>query len=87
MAVLRRWIALSIATHERLMTKGGARLDLDHYLEVFASKPGAFPGATALEQARAAGASQRQRHASATRSPTSTPRRPGTYAGAAAARP
>jgi len=44
-----------VATHERLMTKGAARLELDHYLEVFTRKPGAFPGATALEQARAAG--------------------------------
>lgn len=44
-----------VAWHERLTTKGGTRLDLDHYLEVLARKPGAFPGATALEQARAAG--------------------------------
>jgi transposase len=44
-----------VATHERLMTKGALRLELDHYLEVFTRKPGAFPGATALEQARAAG--------------------------------
>lgn len=44
-----------VATHERLMTKGDVRLELDHYLEVFTRKPGAFPGATALEQARAAG--------------------------------
>ena len=44
-----------VATHERLMTKGDTRLELDHYLEVFARKPGAFPGATALEQARATG--------------------------------
>ncbi|KJK33886.1 transposase, partial [Streptomyces variegatus] len=28
------------------------RLDLDHYLEALVRKPGAFPGATALEQAR-----------------------------------
>ncbi len=44
-----------VATHERLMTKGAVRLELDHYLEVFTRKPGAFPGATALEQARTAG--------------------------------
>ena len=44
-----------IARHERLMTKGGTRVDLDHYLEVLLRKPGALPGATALEQARAAG--------------------------------
>lgn len=30
-------------------------LDLDHYLEILARKPGAQPGATALVQARAAG--------------------------------
>jgi hypothetical protein len=30
-------------------------VDLDHYLEVLLRKPGALPGATALEQARAAG--------------------------------
>ena len=35
--------------------KAGARLDLDHYLEALVRKPGALPGATALEQARAAG--------------------------------
>lgn len=44
-----------IARHERLMTTGGTRVDLDHYLEVLLRKPGALPGATALEQARAAG--------------------------------
>ncbi len=44
-----------VARHERLMTKGGTRVDLDHYLEVLLRKPGALPGATALEQARAAG--------------------------------
>lgn len=44
-----------VARHERLMAKGGSRLDLDHYLEALVRKPGALPGATALEQARAAG--------------------------------
>ncbi|MGP5673819.1 IS21 family transposase [Brachybacterium alimentarium] len=44
-----------VARHERLMTKGGVRLDVDHYLEVLLRKPGALPGATALEQARKAG--------------------------------
>lgn len=44
-----------IARHERLMTKGSTRVDLDHYLEVLLRKPGALPGATALEQARSAG--------------------------------
>ena len=44
-----------IARHERLATRGGFRLDLDHYLEALLRKPGALPGATALEQARAGG--------------------------------
>ncbi|WP_280385931.1 Mu transposase domain-containing protein [Nocardia wallacei] len=44
-----------IARHERLLAKGGSRLELDHYLEGLLRKPGALPGATALEQARAAG--------------------------------
>jgi hypothetical protein len=43
------------ARHERLPGKAGARLDLDHYLEALVRKPGALPGATALDQARAAG--------------------------------
>lgn len=34
-----------VACHERLMTKGGVRLDLDHYLEALMRKPGALPGA------------------------------------------
>lgn len=37
-----------------LVTRGGSRLDLDHYLEGLLRKPGALPGATALDQARAA---------------------------------
>lgn len=44
-----------MARHERLIAKGSCRLDLDHYLEALIRKPGAFPGATALEQARSAG--------------------------------
>ena len=44
-----------IATHERLIVKGGQSLTLDHYLEVLQRKPGALPGATALVQARASG--------------------------------
>jgi hypothetical protein len=35
--------------------KGDEILVLDHYLEVLAIKTGAFPGATALARARAAG--------------------------------
>ncbi len=42
------------------MTKGGSQLDLDHYLKALLRKPGALPGATALDataldQARKAG--------------------------------
>jgi len=44
-----------VARHERLLAKGGTRLELDHYLEALLRKPGALPGATALEQARVAG--------------------------------
>lgn len=44
-----------IARHERLLAKGGTRLELDHYLEALLRKPGALAGATALEQVRAAG--------------------------------
>lgn len=44
-----------IAAHERLAGKSQSRLDLDHYLEALVRKPGALPGATALEQARAGG--------------------------------
>jgi transposase len=44
-----------IARHERLLAKAGTRLELDHYLEALIRKPGALPGATALEQARSAG--------------------------------
>ncbi|MFD8260151.1 IS21 family transposase [Streptomyces griseoluteus] len=46
---------VEVARHERLIAKGGCRLELDHYLEALIRKPGAFPGATALEQARSAG--------------------------------
>ena len=45
-----------VARHERLTAKGGEPLDLDHYLEALMRKPGALPGSTALDQARAAGA-------------------------------
>jgi hypothetical protein len=44
-----------VARHERMPGKGEARLELDHYVEALIRKPGALPGATALEQARAAG--------------------------------
>ena len=42
-----------VATHARLTTRGGCRLELDHYLEILLAKPGALPGSTALAQARA----------------------------------
>lgn len=44
-----------VARHERLTAKAGSQLELDHYLEALIRKPGALPGATALEQAKAAG--------------------------------
>jgi transposase len=46
---------VEVARHERLIAKAGCRLELDHYLEALIRKPGAFPGATALEQARSPG--------------------------------
>jgi len=45
-----------VARHQRAVGKGTKVLDLDHYLEILLRKPGALPGATALAQARAAGA-------------------------------
>jgi transposase len=45
-----------VATHARATVRGSATLQLDHYLEVLARKPGALPGATALAQARGSGA-------------------------------
>ena len=44
-----------VARHERSGMRGGVILELDHYLEALLRKPGALPGATVLEQARAAG--------------------------------
>lgn len=44
-----------VARHERLIACGATRLELDHYLEALIRKPGALPGATALDQALAAG--------------------------------
>ncbi|MEU1577387.1 hypothetical protein ABZ519_40800 [Streptomyces collinus] len=48
-----------VARHERLITKGQARLEGDHYLEALVRKPGAVPGATAPKQTRSAGKSPR----------------------------
>ena len=45
-----------VARHERAAGKYAEILTLDHYLEVLKYKPGALPGATALAQAKAAGA-------------------------------
>jgi len=45
-----------VARHTRAAGKGTKVLDLDHYLEILLRKPGALPGATALAQARGAGA-------------------------------
>jgi transposase len=45
-----------MAVHERAAGKYREVLTLDHYLDVLKYKPGALPGATALAQARAAGA-------------------------------
>lgn len=44
-----------VAVHPRVLCRGGAVLELDHYLEILLGKPGAMPGSTALAQARAAG--------------------------------
>ena len=45
-----------VADHPRRIARTGSVVDLDHYLEVLAIKPGALPGSTALAQARACGA-------------------------------
>jgi transposase len=44
-----------VATHPRVLCRGEAVLQLDHYLEILLGKPGALPGSTALAQARKAG--------------------------------
>ena len=44
-----------IARHTRVVARHGQSVNLDHYLEVLRTKPGAMPGSTALAQARAAG--------------------------------
>lgn len=45
-----------VAAHPRAAHKHMQILVLDHYLEILARKPGAFPNATALARARASGA-------------------------------
>lgn len=44
-----------IARHPRLTRRGQSHDDLDHYLEILLSKPGALAGSTALATARAEG--------------------------------
>lgn len=44
-----------VARHARLSAKGGQSVQLDHYLEVLRTKPGALPGSTALARARETG--------------------------------
>ena len=41
---------------KRIVAKGGQSVQLDHYLEVLKTKPGALPGSTALARARESGA-------------------------------
>lgn len=44
-----------VARHQRIIVKHGQSVQLDHYLEVLKTKPGALPGSTALARARDAG--------------------------------
>ncbi|MBP2217136.1 transposase [Arthrobacter sp. CAN_C5] len=44
-----------VARHQRITVKHGQSVQLDHYLEVLKTKPGALPGSTALARAREAG--------------------------------
>ncbi|WP_091557587.1 IS21 family transposase [Arthrobacter sp. ok362] len=45
-----------VARHPRMVAKHGQSVQLDHYLEVLKTKPGALPGSTALARARESGA-------------------------------
>jgi hypothetical protein len=45
-----------VAQHRRIAARSGTCVQLDHYLEVLKSKPGALPGSTALARARESGA-------------------------------
>jgi hypothetical protein len=51
------------ARHPRIVAKGGQSVQLDHYLEVLKTKPGALPGSTALARARESGAFTRAHEA------------------------
>jgi hypothetical protein len=53
--LIGRRVRVLVARPERCTTEGDAVLALDHYLEVLVRKPGAFPGCTALAQARKSG--------------------------------
>ena len=44
------------ARHQRVAARSGQSVQLDHYLEVLKTKPGALPGSTALARARESGA-------------------------------
>ena len=46
----------AVARHQRIVAKSGQSVQLDHYLEVLKTKPGALPGSTALARARESGA-------------------------------
>lgn len=45
-----------VARHQRIVAKCGQSVQLDHYLEVLKTKPGALPGSSALARARESGA-------------------------------
>lgn len=45
-----------VARHQRVTARPGQSVQLDHYLEVLKTKPGALPGSTALARARESGA-------------------------------
>jgi hypothetical protein len=45
-----------IARHQRVAARSGQSVQLDHYLEVLKTKPGALPGSTASARARQSGA-------------------------------
>ena len=70
-----------VAVHERAIGRYVEVLALDHYLEVLTRKPGALPGATALAQAKAAGAFTEPINAIGTRpvAPGVTPEAPGPW--------
>lgn len=44
-----------VARHQRVAARSGQSVQLDHYLEVLRTKPGALPGSTALARARQSG--------------------------------